>query len=147
VTIGRFLSEDPGGFQAGPNFYDYVGNRTLDLVDPSGKDPTVIPWPWPFWPWRLPWPGLAPAVVRGLGVAGLVAHLTLFAPSTCAEHNKGRECEKEWEDAYAACRELLSQPHPPRGLTGGYTDLEKCARGFVSEGCGGNPVDRGKSRK
>jgi RHS repeat-associated protein len=35
-SLGRFLSEDPTGYQAGPNFYSYVGNAPTDLIDPSG---------------------------------------------------------------------------------------------------------------
>ena len=38
-------------------------------------------------------------------------------------------------------RELLSRRNPPRGLTGGYKNIEDCARGFVTEECGGNPVE------
>jgi RHS repeat-associated protein len=34
--IGRFLSEDPIGFQAGPNLYTYVSNNPTNLVDPTG---------------------------------------------------------------------------------------------------------------
>jgi RHS repeat-associated protein len=34
--IGRFLSQDPIGFAAGPNFYNYVGNRPVTLIDPLG---------------------------------------------------------------------------------------------------------------
>lgn len=52
-------------------------------------------------------------------------------------------CDEEWEQARETCRELLSRPHPPRGLTGGYDNIEDCARGFVSEECGGNPIDWG----
>jgi hypothetical protein len=77
-------------------------------------------------------------------VAAVAAQLTLFAPSTANECDKGRECEQEWQEAYQTCRDLLSQPNPPRGLTGGYSDLENCARGFVSEACGGNPVGKVK---
>lgn len=35
-TIGRFISEDPKGFQAGINFYAYVGNNPINANDPSG---------------------------------------------------------------------------------------------------------------
>src|SRR5947207_1013822 len=35
-AIGRFLSEDPIRFQAGMNFYAYVGNSPLNAIDPSG---------------------------------------------------------------------------------------------------------------
>ena len=36
-TIGRWLSEDPIGFEAGdPNLYRYVGNRSTTQTDPTG---------------------------------------------------------------------------------------------------------------
>ncbi|MCF6325589.1 MAG: DUF6531 domain-containing protein [Gammaproteobacteria bacterium] len=35
--VGRFMSEDPLGFEAGINFYAYVGNNPLNFNDPSGK--------------------------------------------------------------------------------------------------------------
>jgi RHS repeat-associated protein len=35
-SIGRFLSEDPMGFKAGFNFYDYVGNDPIRYGDPLG---------------------------------------------------------------------------------------------------------------
>ncbi len=34
--IGRFVSEDPVGFRAGPNFYTYVSSNPVNLADPSG---------------------------------------------------------------------------------------------------------------
>jgi RHS repeat-associated protein len=34
--IGRFISEDPMGATAGPNFYSYVANNPLRFVDPEG---------------------------------------------------------------------------------------------------------------
>jgi len=60
-------------------------------------------------------------------------------PTPPCDKNK-HDCDKEWADAYEMCRELLARPHPPRAMTGGYTDLANCARGLVSEECGGNPV-------
>jgi uncharacterized protein RhaS with RHS repeats len=35
-TAGRFLSEDPTGFHGGVNFYSYVLNDPVGLVDPFG---------------------------------------------------------------------------------------------------------------
>lgn len=35
--LGRFISEDPIGFNGGINFYAYVGNNPLGANDPSGK--------------------------------------------------------------------------------------------------------------
>jgi RHS repeat-associated protein len=37
--VGRFISEDPVGFQGGINFYAYVKNAPLKFRDPSGLDP------------------------------------------------------------------------------------------------------------
>jgi RHS repeat-associated protein len=36
-TVGRFIGEDPAGFDAGsPNFFAYVGNDPTDAIDPYG---------------------------------------------------------------------------------------------------------------
>lgn len=35
-STGRFISEDPLGFNAGINFYTYVGNNPINFNDPSG---------------------------------------------------------------------------------------------------------------
>jgi RHS repeat-associated protein len=35
-AVGRFLSEDPIRFDAGPNFFSYTGNDSSNLTDPSG---------------------------------------------------------------------------------------------------------------
>jgi RHS repeat-associated protein len=39
---GRFLSEDPLGFEAGVNFYAYVNNNPLNSNDPSGNCPWCL---------------------------------------------------------------------------------------------------------
>lgn len=36
TASGRFLSEDPVGFGAEPNFYPYVRNFPTNLIDPTG---------------------------------------------------------------------------------------------------------------
>jgi len=36
-NVGRFLSEDPIGFNGGLDFYTYVANSPLNFVDPSGQ--------------------------------------------------------------------------------------------------------------
>jgi RHS repeat-associated protein len=38
-TLGRFIGEDPIGFQGGINFYAYVKNAPLKFRDPSGLNP------------------------------------------------------------------------------------------------------------
>ena len=49
-------------------------------------------------------------------------------------------CAEEWAWARSQCESLLNLANPPLGLTGGYNDVESCARGFVSAACGGNAV-------
>jgi len=64
--IGRFISEDPIGFQGGVNFYGYGRNNPTNFVDPSGLDswfystttktltyigPTIQSWPAGTGPW------------------------------------------------------------------------------------------------
>ena len=41
-NAGRFVSEDPIGFRAGNNFYQYVLNDPLNSIDPLGLNTTVI---------------------------------------------------------------------------------------------------------
>jgi RHS repeat-associated protein len=40
-SSGRFLSEDPIRFNAGPNFYAYVGNNQTNFSDPTGNNSLV----------------------------------------------------------------------------------------------------------
>jgi RHS repeat-associated protein len=53
---GRFVSEDPIGFEGGVNFYSYVNNRPTMHRDPSGlKAPDSLVTPEPdFWPSLIP---------------------------------------------------------------------------------------------
>jgi hypothetical protein len=127
--------------------YAYAGNQPTLNIDPTGEsyagavgawvaadgvtpEPSDVIWP--------KWAGYA--VVFG-GAAVL---------DYCLDQTEEDGCEKEWRDARERCRlsiyEQMQQAAGRRkkrkitGVTGGYTDVEQCARGLVSERCGGNRV-------
>jgi RHS repeat-associated protein len=54
--LGRFISEDPAGFDGGLNVYAYAGNSPVSYYDPSGLDPV----PTPPGPPPVPVPGAGP---------------------------------------------------------------------------------------
>jgi RHS repeat-associated protein len=61
--------------------------------------------------------------------------------ASCQDWSDGDDdCDKEWNEARKMCNDLLASPNPPRGITGGYKDVKNCARGLVSQRCGGNRV-------
>jgi hypothetical protein len=52
-------------------------------------------------------------------------------------------CKEEWEAARRDCAELVTK-QSVKGPAGGYRTIEDCARGLVSEECGGNEYKRPK---
>ena len=50
------------------------------------------------------------------------------------------DCSEEWTRAYRMCADLPLRRPGSLGVTGGYWSLADCARGLVSERCGGNAV-------
>ena len=58
ASTGRFLSEDPIGFDGGIDFYSYVENEPTGLIDPSGSD--SYGWPVPGSATPHPKPGDPP---------------------------------------------------------------------------------------
>ncbi|MFL6624673.1 MAG: RHS repeat-associated core domain-containing protein, partial [Sulfurifustis sp.] len=137
------------------NSYAYVVNNPLRWIDSTGFEataaagamsppaptaPTVRPLP----PISIPWwavPSAATTAILG-GVAA-----ALYSPQLCKNEE---DCLKEWREAYERCKQLIyeqmqqaagrKKKRNVTGVTGGYTDLEECARGLVSERCGGNAV-------
>lgn len=95
-------------------------------------------------------PGIPGAILEGIMRPRRPAYCTLpqGVPFTGPlPLSKDERCRKEWEEAERICTELLAHPDPPRRLTGGHRNLYDCMKGFVSEECGGNPVDRGRQGK
>jgi hypothetical protein len=130
----RYLAsddDDPGGSA------DLLGSGVQMAQAVPMPGPTPIPFPLP--PIANPaskeneeWVRWASKLLRDLGRA---------------LSGGGPDCGEQWKDARRTCVEELAKPNPNRGITGGYTDTENCARGLVSEECGGNKVDRGPSKR
>jgi hypothetical protein len=79
------------------------------------------------------------------GLMGLYDYLNSYRNTGAGVSDGDRsspDCQKEWSDARDRCIDELTGPNPSRGVTGGYSPIEECARGLVSEECGGNYYDR-----
>lgn len=68
--------------------------------------------------------------------------VAIVVVAAIAVGSMSEECLKEWDDAKAECLKQLESNDPQYGITGGYMDPKKCARGLVSMRCGGNRIDR-----
>ncbi len=53
-------------------------------------------------------------------------------------------CAEQWRYAYLKCAQLS---HKEKKLRGGHKNTHDCAKGFVSQACGGNLKDYGKKKK
>jgi hypothetical protein len=111
----------------------------LPAVSASYQDGVTQPW----WTSVSPGDAFAPAVQNAIdSLRNAIKVLRQGGGSTTSgeDERDSPDCQQEWSDARDQCIDLLTGPNPPRGITGGYSSIEDCARGLVSERCGGNPV-------
>ena len=154
ATTGRYAQPDPLGFVDGPGVFGYARQSPLASVDPLGLYDICVGNPDPLSGCGKPGQGLLEggggAGTSGSSVAGPgLWDLLRGAWNVCLRTFSGSgggggdaDCDKEWEEARRTCRDELLRPNPSHDLTGGYSDVANCAKGLVSERCGGNPVDR-----
>ena len=133
-------SQQPSGMSAGTRMVQLGSlpgaspfDRSMPVTPtPVGYADTVRPRPWPpgiFDPW-------AEHFIKGIqGLLNSGSRPTAGDPSAPG-------CKEEWDEARKLCAGWLASPNPPRGASGGYKNIEDCARGLVSERCGGNPYAR-----
>ncbi|MCI5157120.1 MAG: RHS repeat-associated core domain-containing protein, partial [Candidatus Electrothrix sp. AUS1_2] len=129
--------------------YGYVNNNPLNYYDPTGNFAIAVV--------ALPsLAGLAEAALTGIAYAGAVTlgylagdYVAEKIDEEVIEKTERRSspppddgCDEEWANAYIQCEIYLNSQDSMcrKGMTGGYNNLADCARGLVSERCGGNPV-------
>ena len=128
-----------------------MGGNPVTFVDPLGLEPDPFggssgsggftPAPTPF-----------DVFVQGTGANNAfvrsVYQVAKAIKKLCSSEET--DCDREWREARETCRALIYEQLQQQagrrkkrsvtGVTGGFTDVEQCARGLVSERCGGNLV-------
>ena len=98
---------------------------------PGGGPVTEIPMP----EWWKTWGPALGAIAQSLP--------SLMTGSGSGAERDTPECKEEWADARDFCAKELAKPFPDTYRTGGYTNVEDCAKGRVTERCGGSPKAAG----
>jgi len=146
-ATGRYIESDPIGIFGGINTFAYAASQPLLLIDPTGESYATAVGGWIAADGAVPEPSDA-AWPKWAGYA--LAFGGALALDYCLDRSDEDACEKEWREARERCRQLIYEQmqqaagrrkkRKVTGVTGGYTDVEQCARGLVSERCGGNRV-------
>ena len=168
MLTGRYTQPDPLGFVDGPSVYAYVGNSPFMYVDRTGRG--AIAYGGGIVGGIIggivgsaePGGGTAAGALvgarYGYGVGRGIEIAIWMADDNPAEDAKSKaradagakmcfpdddddDCETEWREAREKCERELEKPNPDKAVTGGYSDIVDCARGHVSERCGGNKLE------
>ena len=114
-------------------------------------DPYIETLPWrPYGPEYIPIP---PQVRPFPTMPDETGPVPFIGPNRLDGDDKGynrpapsrKDCDEEWANAARTCNDKQAQLRA-RGIRRKF-DLARCMRGYVSEDCGGNPVQWGKGRR
>lgn len=124
-SSGRFLSEDPIAFAAGPNFYSYAWNVPTVLTDPTGFQPPEV---------------IIHQILTRLGISHSIAQITksdvekritLKQPTPMPDTPEGQQAVSDMRHCTASCEvaqqlsvlesRLYGYAHEGRGLVNDFT--------------------------
>lgn len=120
---GRLLSEDPLGFDAGTNFYEYVDNDPIAVRDPFGQQAKLKPVPGPQ---PVPPPGPQPVPDPEVGPSRGPLAFCIANPEVClailylihpGNDQWANSQEAPFERQAAQDRAIEKPPCPKRGCT------------------------------
>jgi len=120
--LGRFINEDPLGFEgSGPNFYSYVFDNPINLVDPFGLSTVTAPTP------TSPPPTLVITVesLEGPSAFALLIYEAKLSSeliqTVSAINAENTAYGEEWQSVIAYNQAVLAHPRRPLPLAGRYT--------------------------
>jgi RHS repeat-associated protein len=165
-AIGRYISVDPIGLDGGFNTFLYGAASPVMYTDPEGLDAGVLTGTAIV---TVVIGGTAVSIelykctsdpVCNRALADQMANAgnkITYESTVCSAANANEggadgpasstigastpdpdDCNEEWEVAYQRCEGYIAQGNT--GFTGGHSDLYKCAKGLVSQKCGGNKI-------
>jgi hypothetical protein len=117
------------------NPYAYAANSPLRWTDPTGQSAAgglcgAL---------GIPSSVCGAAGAAGKGLGGLGLGLMTFSPDAGCTDEEEEDCVDQWRRAYEICADQQKRGGG-RGVTGGHRDEYQCAKGLVSQKCGGNKV-------
>ncbi len=141
-VVGRWTAKDPIRWQGGQsNLFAYAENDPINLQDPDGRNPGVIPIAIAV--------GEAAVAVAEICLATAIVVYDWFSDDGQTDDQPSKEeCDRQWSAAHEKCGNLLTerQTAENKRMVGPVRTLDACAKGHVSAACGGAWRNRSRAR-